>query len=168
MGFSERWNQEFSNRTVKASTFGPHGNFRPSFQKSLLLSKRVLHLKKMYGMNVVDNLSIVTSVLFIFGTESTQRNYGSSKKWSKVSVMSKVRGFYCTNVASQLAKLISVFTSKVDGISKAVTFHCLVRATRQGSACTAQSKRQGTVSPRRQRFSLYRCCWPGWTPLPTR
>jgi hypothetical protein len=38
----------------------------------------------------------VKSVLFIFGTEITQRSYGSSKKWYywKLSMRSKVRGFY--------------------------------------------------------------------------
>jgi hypothetical protein len=32
--------------TVKASNFGPHGNFGPVFQKGLLLLKRILHKKE--------------------------------------------------------------------------------------------------------------------------
>ncbi len=47
--------------------------------------------RKMNEIKVVDKLSIckVGSVL-IFGTKFTQSSYGSCKKWSKVSMRSKV------------------------------------------------------------------------------
>ncbi len=43
---------------------------------------------------LLTNFCFAKSVLFIFGTEFTQRSYGSCKKWSKVSMRSKVRDFY--------------------------------------------------------------------------
>ncbi len=55
--------------------------------------------REVNGIKVADKLLIcklAKSVLFIFGTEFTQRSYRSCRKWTKVSVRSKVRGFYGT------------------------------------------------------------------------
>ncbi len=48
----------------------------------------------MNGIKVVHKLWFAKSVLFIFGTEFTQKSYGSRKILSKVSLGSKLRSVY--------------------------------------------------------------------------
>ncbi len=84
--------------TVKAPNFGPHGNFGPLFQNGLLSLKRVLQKNE-------ENKSC-RNTSFIFRTWFIPRSYRTCKKKSKVSMRSKVRGFYGIPVLNFNANLV--------------------------------------------------------------
>ncbi len=61
------WKIKYNDNTVKASNFGPHGNFGPLFQKGLLSSKCVLQ-KKRREWKLQNSFRSTDLVLIIFGT----------------------------------------------------------------------------------------------------
>jgi hypothetical protein len=87
------------NHTVKAPNFGPHGNFGPLYQKSLLSLKHILIQKNEENKRCRKTLDLQICFYSYFVHDSSKEvRELAKKKKSKVSMRCKVRGFYSTSL----------------------------------------------------------------------
>jgi hypothetical protein len=81
--------------TVKAPNFGPHGNFGILSQKGLLSLKRILQ-KNEENKSCGKTLDLKIGFCSYLVHDSSKEATELAKKKSKVSMRSKVMGFYGT------------------------------------------------------------------------
>ncbi len=79
--------------TVKAPNFGPHVNF-DLFPEGLTIVKTRPTKQNEEKWKLLKIFKFANSVLFIFGACFLERSYRTCKERLKVSMRSKVRGFY--------------------------------------------------------------------------